>query len=225
MIERVNIEIDLNAAFAERNATLVKSLQMVVHGCVKGDIAEFGVGPGISLGVLACALAGLNDVDKRYGHPPRRFDAFDSFEGFPASLAAPDQDAPMVQNGTWSAGQGVGISAGEAYLRMATHLGDRAGVCSGYFSDSLGDIPGDKRYALVHLDCDLFKSTRDVLCHLIAFGHLSDGCCLLFDDFLENRGSPYLGQRAAWETVKDIPHTSLGPYGRAGWRFIVHGAE
>jgi hypothetical protein len=95
----------------------------------------------------------------------------------------------------------------------------------GWFKDTLPLIDPGTRFCLVNVDCDLYESTRDVLDELFRNKRLSDGCILLFDDYLENRASKKFGQRKAWEECKakfapDL--TDRGPYGIGGWRFIVH---
>jgi hypothetical protein len=139
---------------------------------------------------------------------------------------AEDLAMPMIKTGTWAEGKELTPSMERVLEVAGTHYPrERIHLHKGWFNETLPLLPKDTRFALVHLDCDLYESTATVLDHLFTHKHLSDGCQLLFDDFLENRMSKKLGQRRAWAEClqkHNVDFTDLGPYGRASWRFVIH---
>jgi hypothetical protein len=64
-----------------------------------------------------------------------------------------------------------------------------------------------------------------VLDFLFSSDRLSDGSILVFDDFLESRGSKKLGQRKAWlDCVEKYKpdFTDMGFYSMTCWHCIIH---
>ncbi len=118
---------------------------------VPGDILEFGVAAGESLQYWAAKCPGRNV----YG--------FDSFEGLPESW--------------WTRQQGAFKAAIPELQRPNVKL------VKGLFDDTLPGFISDwqGRAALVHIDCDLFSSTRTTLTHLLP--HCFPGTVVLFDEY------------------------------------------
>lgn len=120
---------------------------------------------------------------------------FDSFEGLPeewgpfprGAFAHPQPDVPNSQ------------------------------LVTGWFSDSLPafDFTTVTPLRLVHIDCDLYTSTKTVLGHLGPY--LIPGVCVVFDEFLydwpphESRGGE---EQRAWREFAD--HTKIS------WEVIGH---
>ena len=76
----------------------------------------------------------------------------DTFEGFPpADLTGIDADKPM-------AFQDTSIEAVRALVGD-----DQVHFIKGYFPDSAAELPDDARYALVHIDCDLYAPVKSAL--------------------------------------------------------------
>src|SRR5262249_47944712 len=195
---------------------------------VYGDVAEFGCFMGNSAQVLATALARSAEVfgnsDVAHGIATRRLWLFDSFKGLPRATDPIDVECPHVKAGvwTWTADE----SPENLTNLMAQYLDrDRVSVVPGWFKDTLPTIPNDTRFAMVHVDCDLYESAYQVLDYLFAHEHLSDGCALYFDDWYCNRGSPSFGQQRAFAEVMrkhEVRITDWGAYGTLGRRFIAH---
>lgn len=200
---------------------------------VQGDIAEFGCFWGKSSQAIAAAMQGCENV-----HPKeRRLWLFDSFQGLPAATLPPDLESPHVQSKAWTwtvegdkAPTPLMITqACSAYLPV-----DRIKVIPGWYKDTLASIPADTKFALVHIDCDLYESAYQVLDHLFGNDMLSDGCALFFDDWYCNRGNPAFGeQKALADCIGKYYHrkgtvltnrtiTDWGSYGIVGRKFIVH---
>jgi hypothetical protein len=220
------IAFDQHGDFNHRYQTLAMSVKLSYTTAVEGDIAEFGISLANSWRLIAAAMS---IFEPQYGvriAGPRHLHGFDSFRGLPAASLAPDTESPLVQQGIW--GEGKCGTVGQAEVnRFACEFlpQERVHLYPGWFSETLPTVAPHTKFALVHLDCDLYESSAQVLTDLFENDRLSDGAILLFDDFLENRSSPDLGQRKAWEECKArfAPRfTDLGFYGLCCWRCIIH---
>ena len=83
----------------------------------------------------------------------------------------------------------------------------------------------DTKFAIIHIDCDLYESTMDVLDYLFENKHLLDGCMIFFDDWNCGNASPHLGERRAWSEITkkyNVNYSDCGEYSCAGHKFIVH---
>ncbi len=125
-----------------------------------GALLEFGVSAGKSIRYFA----------RRVG--TRTVHGFDSFEGFPDDGALP-----------------VGGSGAKFYVSKLTRGGNLPEVPSnvvlhkGWFTDTLPEFVAALRepVALLHIDCDIYSSTRDVFAALV--GHLVQGTIIVFDEY------------------------------------------
>ncbi len=215
---------DLGAASRQMLETAVV---YAVCCAVPGDVVEFGCWQGDTAEVLAKVMAETaGPHDELHGIAQRKLWVFDSFQGFPAATAAPDLVAPHIKAGVWHQGSPAGGTPEAVAQRCGRHIGDaRVMVVPGWFKDTLERIPAGTRFAVVHIDCDYYESTIQVLDHLFKNDMMSDGCTILFDDWYCNRGSPEFGeQKAWWEALTNhyVDYTDWGGYGHAGRRFIVH---
>lgn len=209
--------------------TLSLAVEYVYSAGVDGHFAEFGTAWGrtaeaIARAVRACELLYAGS-DRMHGIPERRFMLFDSFEGFPKATHEADLASPHVSSGVWGQGVTKALSADELRAVVAQFLpNDRIDVTAGWFGPDM-PIPAGAKFALVHVDCDLYQSTLPVLDKLFAGGHFADGCVLLFDDFHCNRASPKFGQRRAWaECVERYKpeFTEWRDYGALSKAFRIH---
>lgn len=212
--------------------TLTLGVSYLVGAGVDGDLAEFGTMSGSTAMVLARAMEEVQRVwgaqDEKLKIAARKLHLFDSFEGLPAAQAGPDKSSPFVQSEIWAPGVCKGLSAKELARAVEQFLKpERYEIYAGWFADTLQQIPVQTRFALVHLDCDLYASTYEVLDHLMAQSQLSEGALLFFDDWNCQRASPELGQRKAWgdilERYPGIAYSEAGSYGIFGNKLIFHG--
>jgi hypothetical protein len=120
----------------------------------EGAVLEFGVAAGHSITVLAKAARG------------RRVDGFDSFEGLPEDWAGHRE-----RRGAFSQ-HGVPPKV-PANVRLH----------KGWFKDTIGVWLADhpERVGFVHVDCDIYSSTRDVLWSLRE--RLQVGTVIVFDEY------------------------------------------
>lgn len=209
---------------------------------VPGDVVEFGCYWGHSAKLLAHAMEhcekGCSQVDRQHGYGPRKLWLFDSFEGLPEATAETDKGCPHVQAGAWTwklrPEPGKMMPSPEHMYRLCgKHLPpDRMMAVKGWYKDTLTQIPAGTKFAFVHIDCDLYESTYQVLDHLFGHDHLSDGCAIYFDDWYCNRGNPKWGEQKAWRDIWQgnsghyhalgYSYSDWGPYAILGRRFIVH---
>lgn len=138
---------------------------------IKGLCLEFGVYSGASINVIAQAISGA-------------VDGFDSFEGLPED---------------WREGHVAGT------FKVAALPEVRANVSlhKGWFSDTLpgylASHPGMASF--VHVDCDLYSSTKFVLDQLA--GRLASGTILLFDEYFNYPGWQE-GEHKAWLEYQEV---------------------
>jgi len=200
---------------------------------LEGHIAEFGTASGFSALTIAHAMAHYAQFFADFadaGAPAaKRLFLFDSFKGLPPSRHDVDLQSPYVRSGRWGAESYAGLTRAELEVVLASvYPRDHLSFFEGWFSDTLPTIPEGTRFCMVHLDCDLYASTREVLDHLFSNGMVAEGAVLFFDDWNCNRSSPRLGQRRAWREVVDkfkLEHTDCGEYGILSRKFIVHGTS
>jgi hypothetical protein len=150
-----------NNGDAARFISLVLNVRQVLEEGIEGDFAELGVWKGNSAAILAHFAAGSN----------RRLFLFDTFSGFDKrdlvgcdkskSLDFADTSLEYVQ-------ETVGHPELTIYLK-------------GYFPDSISDEGRQSKFALVHLDCDLYEPMKAALAFFYA--RMPRGGMLILHDF------------------------------------------
>lgn len=139
--------------------------QMTKEGVI-GDIAELGAYKGETASVLAI-------MARRMGTTAWILDTFEGFN--PKDLTG--IDAPHAQEFEDTSLEAVRALVGEENTRFI----------KGYFPDSAAQMPDDLRFALVHIDCDLYAPISAALRYfyprLLPGGYLiiHDYACLAWD--------------------------------------------
>jgi hypothetical protein len=179
-------------------------IDFVVFNGIEGDIFEFGVLAGWTARRFAEIMRDMHLLADMH--------LYDSFEGLPRSKHEVDLQSFDVRRGVWKeemklpdaweAEIGMSIDQHVAWSLSRIISRSRIHLRRGFFSDTLKEKIGVKA-ALVHLDCDLYKSTVEVLSALHRDNALSDGTILMFDDWNCNRGNPAFGQRRAFAEFLD----------------------
>jgi O-methyltransferase len=120
---------------------LISSIEALQEARLPGAFAELGVFKGSSARVM------------REIAPERALYLFDTFEGFPEEHV--DADPRRIAAGEYAS----------SLDEVRRFVGDGPGVhyCNGIFPATAGLVPADTRFALVHLDCDLYVPTRAAL--------------------------------------------------------------
>jgi O-methyltransferase len=200
---------------------LLFGVQYVAEGSVPGDLGEFGCMTGRTANVIAAAMASFR-LD-------RGLHLFDSFEGLPKADSEPDITNAHVQDGTWGPGTCKGISPAALRKTCSQFLRDeQILIYEGWFSANMAKIPASTKFSMLHVDCDMYRSTMDSLDFLFDKKMISEGAILLFDDWYCNRSSNQHGERKAWQELVSkykIDAEDLGCYGWGGNKFIVQGYQ
>lgn len=215
--------------------SLASAVEYINHAGVEGDVAEFGTMSGSSAIVLSRSMSGFHELYGRFSRAgderfkPRRLHLFDSFEGLPESSSEVDLHSPHVRAGVWGKGTCLGLTPSELRALCGRHLENQEiKIYVGYFNDTLSTLDGGSKLALIHVDCDLYESTKAVLDYCFSNGLLSEGAAVCFDDWNCNLASDGFGERRAWrEAVENhhIEYSDWGSYGWAGHKFLVHKYE
>jgi hypothetical protein len=196
---------------AGRWAAFERAIDFVNRLGVPGDILEFGVFAGASLALLAFS---------HHCHPhrlPRRVVGFDSFNGLPAT----HDPHPVWHKGAFAVNEwwhptlpiGARVTPDAVHDLFRECALPKPTVVDGAFIDTVPRIvPRDvMAAAVVHLDCDLYEPTRDVLAGVAAA--LQDGTMLLFDDWFLYHADPSRGEaRAFREFLEARPEWAAAHY-------------
>jgi len=189
---------------------------------LRGDIYEFGVFRGYTSRLFA-EYASRFELDAH-------LHLFDSFEGLP-EFSHEDQKTYESKKGDWKKGSmGVPLDLEkELQKNLQTILGkDRIHVIKGFYEETLERYfqKNRKKAAIVHVDCDLYSSSRHVFSKLFEYNLIQDGTIVICDDWMCSLGNPNLGQRKALaDTLEENPGWQFEPYLNYGFGsqvFVVH---
>lgn len=202
----------------DRYKALILGVQYAVSNEISGDVGEFGAHSGESARLLAKALS------KFCGS--RKLHCFDSFRGFPKSEAPGDIDSPLVKSGIWGEGQACAGTKEQVQERCQEFLPeDRVVVYAGWFKDTLSQIPPTTKFSMLHIDCDLYQSTIEVLDYCFSRELVQPGTAIFFDDWNCNYSCPKYGERKAWSEIVSkfsVDFSDWGWYSWHGYKLIVH---
>ena len=196
---------------------LAKSLPL------KGDIFEFGVFAGYTSLLFAKKINEFRFRDTS-------LHLFDSFIGLPEAVEL-DKNSYEFASGVWTEGSMRVCEGLDKYVhkKLAKILpNDRIHVIKGFFEDTLDAYFKNlnKKAKIVHIDCDLYSSSKYVLDFLFKNEIIQDGTFIIFDDWMASLGNPNLGQRKATQEILEMyPHWSLEKYlnyGIGSHVFIAH---
>jgi hypothetical protein len=141
-------------------------LQSIIRGLhsVDGDVAEFGVRYGKSTTFML-------EADRR----DRRYHLFDSFEG----LSEPTAQDIVASTGksAWKRGD---ITALEEVARSNLKAYSNVQLYKGWIPERFQEAE-DRRFALLHVDVDLYEPTRDSLSFF--WPRLVQGGVVVCDDY------------------------------------------
>lgn len=203
---------------------LTRQVHFIFQENLQGDIAEFGTYSGTSASFLASAMADAPMQPRALGgssvQPQRILHLFDSFQGLPEITHDLDKRAG------WKAGQFTDKTEAQLKSMVGQYLhSDAVKTYPGWFKDTMKLLPNGQKFALVHVDCDIYESTIDVLDYLFSHEHIGEGCALFFDDWNCGAANPDLGERRAWREMVEkhsIRYTDCGNYSAFGNKFLIH---
>lgn len=216
-------------AHARSDTIIRKAALMASSECMDGDYLEFGVYQGASFIEAYHSLREayawrFTDSERIHSETHRqevrqawermRFFAFDSFEGLPVPMGI-DRQTRNFEKGKYACAEDVF----RANLKTSGVDLGRLVTVPGFF-DQTCKAETARRHNLgkacvVHIDCDLYDSTRVVLDFIRPL--IQDGTILIFDDWFCYKGNPMLGeQRAFYEWLSSMPDWTATEYQREG---------
>lgn len=208
---------------------LADGVAYVYSMAVEGDIAEFGCGAGRSAVALAASVALNNERYRNDIRGTKHLWYFDSFEGLPKARFEIDTKSHHVSTGLWGAGTSRGLDQNRFEKMVARYLDQSQWtVVKGWYKDSVPQLKGSLRFAMLHIDAELYESAVDALTALFARNMISKGAAIYFNGWDCNAADPETGERRAWREVVDrfkIRFSDHGAYGISCHRFVVHGYE
>jgi len=214
------LELERNLPVGEQ---LLNGVSYIYGSRVHGDIAEFGTQTASSAAVLATSL---NLYNLKPGMTQKRIHFFDSFEGLPSSESIHDNDSPHVQSGLWSKNKCIGLTQIEFYKTILNFVPTEFfTIYGGWFKDSVKTINPEQKFALIHIDSDLYQSAIDALDFLFKKELITFGAHIYFDDYFCNNSNPFYGEQKAWAEISSaykINYTNLGNYSVFGNRFLIN---
>lgn len=211
-----------------KDSIIYKAANIIAKEKIRGEYLEFGVFEGSSF-IYAYNIikyvfeeqakySGIRTetelVEARKTWDAMRFFAFDSFQGLPL-LTGVDAQSNIFAKGKYACSEVAFLSN----LRKAKIPLNRVVSVAGWFDQTCTIETAEKyqmsKAALIHIDCDLYESTRTVLGFIQPL--LTDGTILIFDDWYFFRGNPNLGeQRAFNEWRKTLQNYTFTEYQKEG---------
>ena len=150
-----------NNGDATRFMALILNLRQLSKEAIPGDFAELGVWRGNSAAILADFAAKSN----------RRLFLFDTFSGFDErDLVATD-----------AVHKSVFADTSIDYVRETVGYPENTVYLQGFFPDTLTDEVRQSSFALVHIDCDLYRPMKSAL--EFFYPRLSKGGMMLVHDY------------------------------------------
>lgn len=216
---------------SSQDTIIYKAAEFVAVNKVRGDYLEFGVFQGGSfISAYHTLRYCFDNVVNRFGFTmseldrattasivsSMRFFAFDSFEGLPS--AADTEESGFFKKGQFSAG----LDEFCMNLAAAGIPPERRVIVNGWYDKTLTNALYERhcltQAAIVHIDCDLYESTRLVLGFIAPL--LVDGTILIFDDWFHFNGHPSRGeQKAFYEWTATLKSWSFSEFQQEGtWR-------
>ncbi len=220
LYEHRDIDPRANREFAMQSAIdtfYFDTFFMLKMNKIEGDYLEFGSGSNVRSFRFALKYNRLEAFGDRMLY------SFDSFEGLPEPVGIDTHEQ-------WKQGA-MAVSLEqftEILAQYDAHAGTDYKTVKGFYNDTLdGAKPAERgitRAAFVHIDCDLYESTKSALNYVTDI--LQDGAILSFDDWFCFNGDPDKGEQRAFREWADQHKDVLGflPYAKFGWHgmsFIV----
>ena len=214
-----NISPFLENTLAKYSA-IKKALYITGHERIIGNYLEFGVFTGSSFNY---AIKTNKKIEKLFGKTECEFIGFDSFKGF--GNVNEEDVHPGFTDQIFSVNE-------KKVIRNINKIakGQKMRLIKGFYQDTIMnkttlDLNITNKSRVVMIDCDLKESTKLALEFIRS--SLQEGTILIFDDFLDYKGSIEKGECGAFEDFKNAYPNFLFrrafDYGYRGRAFIVYG--
>jgi hypothetical protein len=166
---------------------------------IPGDVLEFGVGSGTSFKSFVRLVEAANQFRHRLAG--RSVIGFDTFEGLP-ELSPSDKASEGHSPARDMKRGGFNAAAHFPALLSFCEAHPVGKVRKGLFAETVPAFLGDNEHlviALLHIDCDLYESTKDALAPL--FQRVAPGGIILFDEIFH---PVYPGEtKAFWDVYNE----------------------
>lgn len=172
---RIRTDSPTNLAKQNRFFTLYQMARRVLTAGIPGDVVECGCWHGHSTYIVASVL-------KQAGWSGRFF-VFDSFEGGLSDKVAADREALGDTDPERTAWLKEHFASDFDQVRATLAEFPAVELHRGWIPQVFQEVPdlGERSYALVHVDVDLYEPTRDALAF---FGpRMSPGGVIVVDDY------------------------------------------
>jgi hypothetical protein len=191
-----------------RNDAFKTCTRFINYELVPGDICEFGVYTGRSLALLSyhnsMYFENENTINKA-NIPDRKCYGFDSWDGLPED----NDNHPRWVKGLFSKNHSYhptiknnAVVTTKEVINFFKELGLPSPNLIQCEYTKLHLPTTIHQIALVHIDCDLYESTKNVL-NLIKH-KLVEGTIIMFDDWFNYKANPNKGEQKAFnEFLKD----------------------
>jgi hypothetical protein len=192
---------------SDREKVLLGAFRFVRRNMLAGDYLEFGVYRGHTIHMaytfseyMSKSVQGWLRPDERAALMRKmRFFGFDSFEGLPEPLGI--DAGPIFQKGDFA----TPLDEVRRLLRQRGTDLNRVHLVPGFYDEvltpSLRQALDLQAAAIVHVDCDFYKSTKTVLDFITPV--LQDGTIIIFDDWFHYRGHPQRGEQKAFSEWRE----------------------
>ena len=197
-----------------------KALYITAHEQINGNYLEFGVFTGSSFNY---AIKANKKIEKIFGETNCEYIGFDSFKGFGE---VKDEDIhPGFTDQFFSVNERKVIKNINKIAR-----GEKFRLIKGFYQNTIKnrtteDLEIFNKSRVIMIDCDLKESTQLALEFIKP--SLQEGTIILFDDFLDYKGSMEKGECGAFEDFKkkypEILFRRAFDYGYRGRAFIIYG--
>ena len=197
-----------------------KALYITAHEQINGNYLEFGVFTGSSFNY---AIKANKKIEKIFGETNCEYIGFDSFKGFGE---VKDEDIhPGFTDQFFSVNERKVIKNINKIAR-----GENFRLIKGFYQNTIKnrtteDLEIFNKSRVIMIDCDLKESTQLALEFIKP--SLQEGTIILFDDFLDYKGSMEKGECGAFEDFKkkypEILFRRAFDYGYRGRAFIIYG--
>lgn len=198
--------------WSDREKMILEALRFVRANKVEGDYYEFGVGEGYTLATAARISAKLGFKENM------QILGFDSFKGLP-------KPEGLDLYGNFKEGD-YAFTLDNVIQNFPKSELYRLGIFECWFGEL--ETTCDRKYfkpaAVVWIDCDMYASTVPVFTWITPL--LQSGTILCFDDWNCFKGSPFRGQKLAFNTwctehESEFIFSRFLPFGWHGMSFIT----
>ena len=187
-----------------------------------GPVVEFGTCTGFTARTI-CDLMNSRGFDQHLY-------MYDSFEGLPETTGTPDEQSYEVRsNKVWHLGAMAVPARYEERIWDAlikVRPAEKLHIAKGFYDKTLDNGLPIEKCSLIHIDCDIYTSTKYVLEKLAEKNLYQDGCVVMFDDWNCNRANPNMGERRALrEFLEKYPRWTCSEWFSYGWNgmaMILH---